>query len=328
VHHIDQSVKMASWLPSWVALGTLLLLIGAAIAQQTPPPAAATASGGDTKRPEQFAENLLECAQGGNVPFDICLRMIMEDLRTQMTIGFPEFGIGPTEPLSIRNLKFLSKPQLSGAVSVNAEFTNVVVEGLSNFETVDVKADLVNRNLFIKMRVPDIRIRGFYKAEGKALVVTLKGDGPFTANLKEAVGQGFSRIVEIGPPENRSLSVVDTDIDFTIGDLKIELRNLFGGKYPALAKTTNDFLNLNSHRIIEEIKPQIKFEVTRLFQTVMAQAFSKLPIESFLEKIQQAPRSNRSLKQSSFKAAATPRKAQGIFRRPQFPSLRSSRRLF
>ena len=73
----------------------------------------------------QFAENLLECAQGGNVPFDICLRMIMEDLRTQMTIGFPEFGIGPTEPLSIRNLKFLSKPQLSGAVSVNAEFTNV-----------------------------------------------------------------------------------------------------------------------------------------------------------------------------------------------------------
>ena len=93
------------------------------------------------------------------------------------------------------------------------------------------------------------------------------------------------------PPYNfRSLSVVDTDIDFTIGDLKIELRNLFGGKYPALAKTTNDFLNLNSHRIIEEIKPQIKFEVTRLFQTVMAQAFSKLPIESFLEKIQQAPR--------------------------------------
>ena len=54
------------------------------------------------------------------------------------------------------------------------------MEGLSNFETVDVKADLVNRNLFIKMRVPDIRIRGFYKAEGKALVVTLKGDGPFT----------------------------------------------------------------------------------------------------------------------------------------------------
>ena len=35
VHPIDQSEKMVSWLPSWVALGTLLLLIGAAIAQQT-----------------------------------------------------------------------------------------------------------------------------------------------------------------------------------------------------------------------------------------------------------------------------------------------------
>ena len=122
------------------------------------------------------------------------------------------------------------------------------MEGLSQFETLDVKADLVNRNLFIKIAVPDIRIRGFYQAEGKALVVTIKGDGPFTANLKDAVGQGFSRIVEIGPPDNRSLSVVDTDIDFNVGDLKIELRNLFDGKYPVLAKTTNEFLNLNSGR--------------------------------------------------------------------------------
>jgi len=294
-------VMASSGWVAWAALVTLAL--GMATGQE---------SEAGVKRPEQFAENLLKCAQDQNVPFDICLRMIMEDLRSQMTVGFPEFGLGPTEPLSIRNLEFLSKPQFSGAVRVNAEFTNVVVEGLSKFETLDVKADLVNRNLFIKIRVPDIRIRGFYQTEGKALIVTLKGDGPFTANVKEAVGQGFSRIVEIGPPDNRSLSVVDTDIDFTIGDLKIELRNLFGGKYPALAKTTNDFLNLNSGRIIEEIKPQIKFEVTRLFQTVMAQAFSKLPIEHFLEQIQQAPRSNRSLKsltgQGRFKASATPRR--------------------
>ena len=46
-----------------------------ALAQQTDQP---QQSG---KRPEQFAENLLKCAQEGNVPFDICLRMIMEDLR-------------------------------------------------------------------------------------------------------------------------------------------------------------------------------------------------------------------------------------------------------
>ena len=82
-------------------------------------------AGAEVKRPEQFAENLLKCAQKQNVPFDICLRMIMEDLRSQMTVGFPEFGLGPTEPLSIRNLQFKSKPQFSGAVKVDANFTNV-----------------------------------------------------------------------------------------------------------------------------------------------------------------------------------------------------------
>ena len=97
-----------------------------ALAQQTDQPQVqpqTTSQSG--KRPEQFAENLLKCAQEGNVPFDICLRMIMEDLRSQMHIGFPEFGLGPTEPFNIKNIKFLSKPQLSGAVRVNAEFTNV-----------------------------------------------------------------------------------------------------------------------------------------------------------------------------------------------------------
>merc|ERR1711881_284793 len=65
----------------------------------------------------------------------------------------------------------------------------------------------------------------------------------------------------------------------------IRMMNLFDGKYPALAEQTNNFLNANSDRIIEEVKPQIKFEVTRLFQSVMADAFSQLPIEEFLQQL-------------------------------------------
>ena len=39
-----------------------------------------------------------------------------------------------------------------------------------------------------------------------------------------------------------------------IAELKIELTYHFGGKNLALAKITNDFINLNSHLIIEETK--------------------------------------------------------------------------
>ena len=178
----------------------------------------------------------------------------------------------------------------------------VIVEGLSQFQTQDIRADVAERTLKLKIKVPVIRIRGYYRAEGKVVVVTLNGNGPFTAVLHDAVGEGFGRIVAVGPPNNRSLSIRDTNIDFKIGRVNITLNNLFDGKLPALAKTTNDFLNLNSEMIINEVKPQIKFEVSRLFESVMDDAFSELPVEEFLNSLpsKQRPRSNRGSRSGRF----------------------------
>jgi hypothetical protein len=55
----------------------------------------------------------------------------------------------------------------------------------------------------------------------------------------------------------------------------------------------NEFLNSQHQVIINEIKPQIKIEVTRLVERVMNEAFNKLPVEEFLNKVQQAPRQQR-----------------------------------
>ena len=59
----------------------------------------------------------------------------------------------------------------------------------------------------------------------------------------------------------------------------------FDGKLPALADTVNEFINKNSQLIINEVKPQIREEVTRLVESVMNDAFSKLPADDFLEKL-------------------------------------------
>ena len=75
---------------------------------------------GDRK---DFAANLLRCARINDL--DQCLRFTLEDLRALMPVGFPEFGLGPSEPLKIHNLKFESRPAFAGTVSIDAKFTNV-----------------------------------------------------------------------------------------------------------------------------------------------------------------------------------------------------------
>ena len=81
------------------------------------------------------------------------------------------------------------------------------------------------------------------------------------------------------------MSVKRTNIDFDIASAHVQLDNLFDGRAPAVAKTVNDFINQNSGLIINEIKPQIREEVTTMVESVMNDAFSKLSAEDFLKEL-------------------------------------------
>jgi len=265
-----------------------------------------------------LAEQLLECSKDDSKTFDACLRDIMEELRKQMPEGFPELGLGPSDPMEIKNLKFLTKPGFGDAVTVNADFSNVEVRGLSNFITEDIHADLEARTLKIKMSVPVINIKGTYNATGRVLVLELDGAGDFNAVLKDATGEGFGRIVERKRKNGETaLSVKDTNIDFEIPGVEVKLFNLFGGQYPALANQANNFINDHSQAIINGVKPQIKHEVTKLFQKVMAKAFSRLPVKEFLDRLPANRRDNRSLKGPFPQPASFPRRQTGFRPRPQ-----------
>jgi hypothetical protein len=177
----------------------------------------------------------------------------------------------------------------------------VIVEGLSKFQTRELNANLDRKQLSITLAVPVIKIRGFYKTDGKVLVVNIAGTGPFTCNLFNVVGSGFARIVTVTDARtgNRSLTIQDTVFDFDIGALNVHLDNLFDGKLPVLANTVNEFLNSQHQVIVNEVKPQIKIEVTRLVERVLNEAFNKLPVEEFLNKVQQVPRQQRETSRGS-----------------------------
>ena len=96
-------------------------------------------------------------------------------------------------------------------------------------------------------------------------------------------GVGSAAIEPVGPPGNKKLSIKRTNIDFDIASAQVQLDNLFDGNAPHLAEQVNNFINQNSGLIINEVKPQIREQVTVLVQSVMNDAFSQLPADDFLE---------------------------------------------
>ena len=130
-----------------------------------------------------------------------------------------------------------------------------------------------------------VKIRGNYKVEGNVFVFQISGNGPFQATLNGVTGVGSAAIDPVGPPGNQKLSIKRTNIDFDIASAHVQLDNLFDGRAPAVAKTVNDFINQNSGLIINEVKPQIREQVTTLVESVMNDAFSKLPADDFLDQL-------------------------------------------
>lgn len=200
-----------------------------------------------------------------------------------MPTGIPELGLRPTEPLKIENIEFKTRPGIG--VQIESEFSNVIVRHLSQFITNRIDADLEKRTLFISLTVPMVKIRGNYRVDGNVFVFQISGNGPFQATLNGVTGVGSAAIEPVGPPGNQKLSVKRTNIDFDIASANVQMENLFDGRAPHVARTVNDFINQNSGLIINEVKPQIRDQVTQLVESVMNDAFSKLPADDFLDQL-------------------------------------------
>ncbi|XP_040579458.1 circadian clock-controlled protein daywake [Lepeophtheirus salmonis] len=228
-----------------------------------------------------FASNLASCTKQQEL--DACLRKTLEELRRLMPVGIPELGLNSSEPLHIENLHFLRKLE---PIVVDSVLSQVVVTGLSEFQTRSISVDAKSQTLSLEIYVPKISIFGNYNIQGKIFVFPISGRGPFKSRLGGVTGSGGAEIVVVENALNRKiLSIQNTSIDFDINSIFVNMENLFGGAEQLFAETVNKFLNENSDVILREIKPQIKGKMITIIERVLNDAFSQLPADDLIDNI-------------------------------------------
>lgn len=100
------------------------------------------------------------------------------------------------------------------------------------------------------MTVPKMEVSGLYEVAGEVFILPLEGGGSFTSSMAGLSATGRSNIVE---GEEQRLRVDNFNIDFTIGQVFIQMNNLFNGENQLLADTVNKFLNDHSQEVIKEV---------------------------------------------------------------------------
>ena len=102
----------------------------------------------------------------------------------------------------------------------------------------------------IGLTVPKMDVSGLYEVTGEVFILPLEGGGSFTSSMAALSATGRSKVLE---DEERRLRVDNFDIDFTIGQVFIQMNNLFNGENQLLADTVNKFLNDHSQEVIKEV---------------------------------------------------------------------------
>lgn len=109
-----------------------------------------------------------------------CVNASIELLRPKLGKGVPELMIPPCEPLLIPQI---SIQQNGGAIRMESEFTDIVINGMSNFTLRYIRIDPETNKFRMKLWFPTLAMTSNYHVNGKLLLLPLAGSGTCKGNF-------------------------------------------------------------------------------------------------------------------------------------------------
>ncbi|XP_047097512.1 protein takeout-like [Schistocerca piceifrons] len=225
----------------------------------------------------QLPASLKTCKQN-DPDFNGCLKNAFTDALPVLVKGIPSLGLPPLDPLHFTQIKIKDSPERP--VTLSLEFNEVDIIGNGNAIIDDV--EMKPGSYYMKTKVhtdKPLTLVGPYKAEGKVLVLPVKGEGNsnITAPRLEAVLELFGQPIE--RDGEVYWDVTDYKVDLSLGKLSIDLTGLYNND-KALADNTLKFLNENSEEIAKEVVPVIQEALAASFKEMAERVFSKVPYNS------------------------------------------------
>ncbi|KAJ1528363.1 hypothetical protein ONE63_006782 [Megalurothrips usitatus] len=207
-----------------------------------------------------------------------CLRKSFNHMIPALARGIPELGVNKFEPLYVDKIG-LQKG--NGGVIINGAFRNMYVHGPSNATATFLKLDVHRKVYSVGVFIPNIRVDADYTIEGNILLLPLVGEGAARLNLRNV---STSATCDVEFPEKEGQKVMwfkNIHVDFTVGDMRIHLNNLFNGN-KVLGRTVNQFLNKNANEVIGELHEELGRALGEVFLPILQRAFGQIPTSHWL----------------------------------------------
>ncbi|EDW13827.1 uncharacterized protein Dmoj_GI23924 [Drosophila mojavensis] len=236
---------------------------------------------GGASRPSNFPADLPICRYGDTeCIINVSHKLVRQYART----GYAPAAFPQVEPFLIK--RFDISDGRSGSLSLKLNFRDVNVEGLSGVKfdrAVGFDRNPSTSKFEMYGAFSKIVLRGKYLADGRILILPIRGDGDaditlhnpkFSVKFKPATQVRNGRTF---------LSVDKLKVLVEPQKMNIKLTNLFNGDQ-ALGNNLNQFLNENWADVWSELQPSVHVAIADIMKSILATLFKRFAYEDlFLE---------------------------------------------
>ncbi|XP_021930047.1 protein takeout-like isoform X2 [Zootermopsis nevadensis] len=203
------------------------------------------------------------------------VQMIMDSIKN----GLPALGIEPLDPFNIPEIKILQGGD--GPVALNASLVNVTVRGLTSTKILSNKVNFETYAFSTQMKIPRLRIDAVYTLKGRILVLPIVGHGDAWLEPEDLDIMSEVDLTLRSEDGITFFKVQDVQVNFTIGKLRLRLKNLYNG-LKALEDSTNEYINSNWRSIAGSLKPILSRTIADLVGDVLTKLFDGVPAKYFI----------------------------------------------
>uniref|UniRef100_A0A1A9ZSQ7 Uncharacterized protein n=1 Tax=Glossina pallidipes TaxID=7398 RepID=A0A1A9ZSQ7_GLOPL len=217
-----------------------------------------------------------------------CSTEALQKMIKEVIKGVPEFRdvIGSLDPLVLKDIAF--KQDGAEAVNILIGLSTLIVKDLSKVQVLENRVQRNDFSFLLKMRMPELRLTGHYKLDGRILLLSLKTeeDVHITTLIKTDL---FAR------DGYTFYNVTKVQNDINIGKLQAQFDNLFGGRNKELEQSILTTINENWREFFEVLRPSTTTVVDQITFDLLHKICLLIPAKYFLEDIPTPKQSHENI---------------------------------
>ncbi|XP_034238838.1 protein takeout-like [Thrips palmi] len=203
---------------------------------------------------------------------DQCVKRSVEELRSHLVKGIPEFHVPSLEPLIIPEIR------VGESTGIRIRARNVKAFGCSDFKINRLRVDLERNDIEMAITLPKLFILGDYTVDGRVFLLPVRGAGQLSGNMTDCKGDVRLK----GTVSKRDgvdyLKYDSLVVRIAVGRGSLHLDNLFGGQQ-TLGEIVNAAINSNFKAFFNELKPSVERALSQEFLSVANKIVTSVPYD-------------------------------------------------